>query len=85
MTIVGHGSVLIGFVRSGTVAPRQVTQPLELGGAASQSLVIKSVQRLSSTEGGQAVCLVFVNGPHLEVLRRAMPAGSILVLEESGP
>jgi hypothetical protein len=82
VAIVGHGAVLIGFVRSGKAAAGQVTRPLKIADAGEQTLVIKSVQRLSSTEGGgSAVGLVFVNGPPLEDLRRAVPTGSMLVLE----
>lgn len=81
VTIMGHGAVLIGYVRSGEVVPGQQTQPLRLGEATERSLVLKSVQRLSSTEGGAAVGLVFANGPRLEDLRRAAPTGSIVVLE----
>jgi hypothetical protein len=80
--IVGHGTVLIGYVRSGTAVAGQVTHPLKLAGGVERRLSIKSVQRLSSTEGGGAVGLVFVNGPPLEELRKAAPGGSILALEE---
>jgi hypothetical protein len=81
--IVGHGTVLIGYVRSGTAVAGQVTHPLKLAGGVERRLSIKSVQRLSSTEGGgHAVGLVFVNGPPLEELRKAAPGGSILALEE---
>ena len=80
VTIVGHGVVLVGFVKSGKAAAGQVTQPLRLADQ-ERTLVIKSVQRLSSTEGGDAVGLVFVNGPRLEDIIKAAPAGSILMLE----
>ena len=84
VTIVGHGTVLIGYVRSGMAAAGQVTPPLKLADGPKRSLVLKSVQRLSSTEGGgPAVGLVFVNGPRLEDLRSALPAGSVLLLEDS--
>lgn len=79
VTVVGHGVVLIGFVKSGKAAAGLVTQLLKLADG-ERSLVIKSVQRLSSTEGGNAVGLVFVNGPQLEDIRKAAPAGSILTL-----
>ena len=83
VSIVGHGTVLIGYVRSGTAAAGQVTLPLKLGDAPERVLEVGSVQRLSSTEGGgPAVGLVFVNAPRLDDLRRALPAGSILVLTE---
>jgi hypothetical protein len=83
--VVGHGTVLIGYVRSGTAVAGQATGPLSLADGADRQLVVKSVQKLSSTEGrGQAVGLVFVNGPRLEELREAAPAGSILALEGPG-
>lgn len=84
VTIVGHGTILIGYVRSGSARSGQTTHPLKLADA-ERSLVIKSVQRLSSTEGGgQAVGLVFVDGPRADELSRAAPAGSVLVLEDPG-
>jgi hypothetical protein len=83
VSIVGHGTVLIGYVRSGVPAAGQVTSPLRLAKAPERRLVLKSVQRLSSTEGGgPAVGLVFVQGPRLDDLRKALPSGSIVVLED---
>jgi hypothetical protein len=83
VSIVGHGTVLIGHVRSGVPLAGQVTSPLRLEEAPGRRLILKSVQRLSSTEGrGPAVGLVFVNGPRLGDLRKALPGGSILMLED---
>ncbi len=75
----------MGDVRTGTVSIGQVTVPLVLGGAAARRLEISAVERLSSMEGrGLAVGIAFRNPPHLGDLKRTLPAGSILVLEEPG-
>ncbi len=85
INIVGHGTVLIGFVRSGTARIGQVTMPLVLGHAAERRLKVSAVERLSSVPaGGPAVGLVFRDPPHLRDLQRALPAGSILLLEDPG-
>jgi translation elongation factor EF-Tu-like GTPase len=81
--IAGRGIVLVGHVRTGTVRIGQVTVPLVLGQAPARRLEVSAVERLSSMEGsGPAVGVAFRSPPHLEDLRRALPAGSILVLEE---
>ncbi|MGC2519319.1 MAG: hypothetical protein WA373_09485 [Burkholderiales bacterium] len=85
INIVGHGTVLIGLVRAGTARIGQVTIPLVLGHAAERRLEVSAVERLSSVQaGGPAVGLVFRDSPHLRDLQRALPAGSILVLEDPG-
>ena len=85
INIVGRGIVLMGHVRTGTVRIGQVTVPLVLGHAAARRLEVSAVERLSSMEGrGLAVGIAFRNSPHLDDLKRALPAGSILVLEEPG-
>ena len=85
INIVGRGVVLMGHVRTGTVRIGQVTVPLVLGHAAARRLEVSAVERLSSMEGrGLAVGIAFRNPPHLDDLKRALPAGSILVLEETG-
>jgi len=85
ISIVGHGTVLIGFVRAGTARIGQVTMPLVLGHAAERRLQVSAVERLSSVQaGGPAVGLVFRDPPHLRDLQRALPAGSLLVLEDPG-
>ena len=85
ITIVGRGAVLIGHVRTGAARIGQVTVPLVLGQAAARRLEVSAVERLSSMQAsGTAVGLVFLDPPHLGDLKRALPAGSVLVLEEPG-
>jgi translation elongation factor EF-Tu-like GTPase len=83
INIAGRGIVLMGHVRAGTVRIGQMTVPLVLGNAAARRLEVSAVERLSSMEGhGPAVGIAFRNAPHLDDLKRTLPAGSILVLEE---
>lgn len=85
INIAGRGVVLVGHVRTGTVRAGQVTLPLVLGHAGARRLEVSAVERLSSMEAsGLAVGIAFRNPPHLDDLRRTLPAGSILVLEEPG-
>jgi translation elongation factor EF-Tu-like GTPase len=85
ISIAGRGIVLMGHVLTGTVRIGQVTVPLVLGHAAARRLVVSAVERLSSMEArGLAVGIAFRNPPHLDDLKRTLPAGSILVLEEPG-
>lgn len=85
ITLGGHGAVLIGFVRAGAARIGQVTVPLVLCGASQRRLEVISVERLSSMEaGGPPVGLMFRDPPHRDDLRRSLPPGSILVLEEQG-
>ena len=85
INIAGRGIVLMGHVRTGTVRTGQMTVPLVLGNAAARRLEVSAVECLSSMEGrGPAVGISFRNPPHLDDLKRALPAGSILVLEEPG-
>src|SRR5712672_1189824 len=83
INIPGRGIVLMGHVRTGTVRIGQVTVPLVLGDAAARRLEVSTVERLSPMEGpGPAGGIAFRNAPHLDDLRRALPPGSVLVLEE---
>ena len=83
IALSGHGVVLIGYVRAGAARVGQVTRPLVLGHAAAQRLEVSSVERLSSLETSDAaVGLVFRHPPRLEELRRALPQGSFLLLEQ---
>ena len=85
IALAGRGAVLIGFVRAGAARIGQVTVPLVLGDAAERRLEVIAVDHLSSMEpGGPPVGLAFRNPPHRDDLRRRLPAGSILVLEEPG-
>jgi translation elongation factor EF-Tu-like GTPase len=85
INIAGRGIVLVGHVRTGTVRIGQVTLPLVLGQAVARRLEVSTVERLSSMEArGLAVGIAFRNPPHLDDLKRTLPAGSILVLEEPG-
>ena len=85
INIPGRGIVLVGHVRTGTVCIGQVTVPLVLGQAVARRLEVSTVERLSSMESsGPAVGIAFRNPPHLDDLKRTLPAGSILVLEEPG-
>jgi hypothetical protein len=85
ITLGGRWAVLIGFVRAGAARIGQVTEPLVLGDAAPQRLEVIAVERLSSMAAGDPpVGLSFRNPPHRDDLRRRLPAGSILVLEEPG-
>ncbi len=85
ISIAERGIVLVGHVRTGTARTGQVTVPLVFGHAVARRLEVSAVEHLSSMEGrGLAVGIVFRNPPHLDDLRRTLPAGSILVLEEPG-
>ena len=79
----GRGTVIVGHVLSGTARAGQVTAPLDLGGTAPRRLEVSVVERLSSMDArGQAVGIVFRDPPHLDDLRRSLPPGSILRLED---
>lgn len=83
ITIAGRGAVLIGFVRTGMARIGQVSTPLVLGEGAERRLEVIAVERLSSMEaGGPPVGLVFRDPPHRDELRRRLPVGSILMLED---
>jgi translation elongation factor EF-Tu-like GTPase len=86
ISISGRGAVLIGYVRGGTPRVGQLTRPLSLGLESERRLEVTAVETLHSAEaGGPAVGLVFRNPPKLGDLRRALPAGTILILEDSDP
>jgi len=83
--LAGRGVVVLGHVRAGTVRIGQLTAPLALGAAAAQRLEVSVVERLSSMDGqGQAVGIAFRKSPELNDLKRCLPAGSMLLLEEPG-
>ena len=83
MFLAGRGVVIVGHVRAGTVRVGQLSAPLALGGKAAQRLEVSVVERLSSMDGrGQAVGIAFRNAPELGELKRCLPAGSMLLLEE---
>ncbi|MEP7344353.1 MAG: hypothetical protein ABI877_03760 [Gemmatimonadaceae bacterium] len=83
IAVAAAGAVLIGYVRAGAAHVGQLTAPLTIGGAAPRRLEVKAVERLTSMEaGGAAVGLVFRNPPPLNDLRRALPPGTLLVLED---
>jgi translation elongation factor EF-Tu-like GTPase len=85
MFIAGRGTVVVGHIRTGTARIGQLTAPLELGDAAERRLEVSAVERLSSMEArGQGVGIVFRNPPYLDDLKRALPPGSILALNEPG-
>lgn len=82
--LAGRGVVIVGHVRAGTVRIGQLTTPLALGAAAAQRLEVSVVERLSSMDGqGQAVGIAFRKSPDLNELKRCLPAGSILALEDT--
>lgn len=81
--LAGRGAVVVGHVRAGTVRVGQMSAPLALGAAAAERLEVSVVERLSSTDGsGQAVGISFRNAPELDALRRCLPAGGMLLLED---
>lgn len=83
--LAGRGVVIVGHVRAGTVRIGQLTAPLALGAAAAQRLEVSVVERLSSMDRqGQAVGIAFRNSPELNELKRCLPSGSMLLLEEPG-
>ncbi len=85
MFLAGRGAVIVGHVRAGTVRVGQLSVPLVLGAAAAQRLEVSVVERLSSMDGhSQAVGIAFRNAPNLNDLKRSLPEGSMLVLEEPG-
>lgn len=85
VTIRGHGTVLIGYLRSGMASAGQVTVPLLLGDASERRLEVITVQRLTSADaGGSAIGLVFRHPPSLADLRSALPTGTLLILEDAG-
>lgn len=85
MFLAGRGAVIIGHVRAGTVRIGQLSTPLALGGEAAQRLEVSVVERLSSMDRrGQAVGIAFRNSPDLNDLKRCLPVGSMLLLEEPG-
>jgi translation elongation factor EF-Tu-like GTPase len=85
MFIAGRGTVVVGHVLSGAACVGQTTAPLQLGGATERRLEVSAVERLSSMEArGQGVGIVFRDPPGLNDLKRALPPGSILVLEKPG-
>lgn len=85
MFLAGRGVVVVGHVRAGAARVGQLTAPLMLGASAAQRLEVSVVERLSSMDGqGQAVGIAFRKSPELNDLKRCLPAGSILVLDDPG-
>jgi len=85
MFIAGQGTVVVGHARNGIARAGQVTEPLALGAAAGRRLEVSAVERLSSMEArGQGVGIVFRDPPPLNDLKRALPPGSVLLLEDPG-
>ncbi len=83
MFLAGRGAVIVGHVRAGAVRIGQLSAPLALGAKAAQRLEVSVIERLSSMDGGaQAVGIGFRNAPELHELKRCLPAGSMLVLED---
>jgi len=83
IALSGHGVVLIGYVRAGAARVGQMTRPLALGDALMQRLEVSAVERLSSLEASDpAVGLIFRNPPRLDELKKALPKGSVLLLEQ---
>lgn len=81
--LAGAGTVVVGHVRSGTARDGQVTAEMALGDGPARRLEVSTVQRLSSMErNALAVGLVFREPPPLNDLKRALPPGSMLQLEE---
>lgn len=83
MYLAGRGAVIVGHVCAGAVRVGQLSAPLALGGEAAQRLEVSVIERLSSMDGrAQAVGIAFRNPPQLDALKRCLPAGSMLVLED---
>ncbi|MBE0614558.1 MAG: hypothetical protein IH604_12885 [Burkholderiales bacterium] len=83
MFLAGRGAVIVGHVRAGTVRIGQLSAPLALGGEAARRLEVSVIERLSSMDGrAQAVGIAFRNAPELSELKRCLPAGSMLLLED---
>ena len=81
----GRGLVLLGHVKSGSVAVGQHSTMIAFGETPSRRLEVASVERLSSMENkNPAVGISFNNPPHPEHFKRRFPAGSVLLLEEAG-
>ncbi len=81
--LAGQGTVVVGHTRSGVARSGQVSSVLDLGDQPPRRLEVSAVQRLSSMEGrAQAVGIVFRNPPNLNDLKRALPPGSMLTLED---
>ena len=84
MNLAGRGAVLIGFVRSGTPAEGQTLAPRMLGNKTTRRLEVTGVERLSSMGSGlPAVGLTFKSPPPLYELQLALPAGSVVELEDA--
>ncbi len=79
----GQGTVVIGHTRLGVVEAGQVSVLLELGAAPPRRLEVSLVQKLTSMEGkAQAVGIVFRDPPALNDLKRLLPPGTVLELED---
>jgi len=83
MFLAGRGAVIVGHVRAGAVRVGQLSAPLALGAGAAQRLEVSAIERLSSMDRrDQAVGIAFRMPPDLNELKRCLPLGSMLALEE---
>ena len=81
--LAGQGTVVVGHTRSGVAQAGQVSSVMTLGEQPPRRLEVSAVERLSSMEGrAQAVGIVFRDPPNLNDLKRALPPGSVLALED---
>ena len=81
--VAGRGAVAAGDVLGGSVVVGMETQPLELGGQ-PLALRVGGVERMRPVSPELAVDLgLLFEGVEPDVLRRALPPGSVLVLSQS--
>lgn len=81
--LAGRGTVVVGHTRSGVAQAGQVSAAMALGEDPPRRLEVSVVEHLSSMEGrAQAVGIVFRDPPNLNDLKRALPPGSLLALED---
>lgn len=86
INIKGRGAVLIAFARGALPHAGQLTPPLMFGAAEVRQLEVIRLERLTAMEvGGIAIGLVFKQPPSVADLKRALPQGSKLVLEDPQP
>lgn len=83
INIKGRGAVLIAFARGALPHAGQLTPPLRFGAVEVRRLEVVRLERLTAMEvGGVAIGLVFKQPPSVADLKRALPPGSKLVLED---
>ncbi|MBI3504201.1 MAG: hypothetical protein HY059_05120 [Proteobacteria bacterium] len=84
INLTGRGAVLVAFARGKLPTAGQLTPPLVFGGAAPRALEVRSVEKLTAMEvGGVAIGLVFKQPPSVADLKRALPPGGRLLLEDA--